>query len=155
MKNKIVLTILVAAIALSGAVGFYSGMTWEKGKISAAQSDRQARFGEAGGQFVARGATGRVRTQALGVGGGFAVGEVLAKDDKSLTLKLRDGGSKIVFFTGATPITKTAPGTPEEIAVGKNVMVNGTANPDGSMSAQSIQISPAFSQRNDVSSVER
>ncbi|MDO8520991.1 MAG: hypothetical protein Q7S52_02650 [bacterium] len=143
MKNQKTLIMLGVTLIFAGAIGFYGGMTYQKGKISSAQADRRAQFTQGGGQFVGGGGAGgpsrTLRTQGA-TGGGFTVGEVLAKDVNSLTLKLRDGGSKIVFFTPTTPITKTAPGTPEEIVVGGSVMVSGTANTDGSIAAESIQM---------------
>jgi hypothetical protein len=73
-------------------------------------------------------------------GGGFTVGEILSKDETSLTLKLRDGGSKIVLFSPTTKIEKTVEGTPADVMLGKQVMISGSTNPDGSVSATSIQL---------------
>src|SRR3989339_770720 len=42
------------------------------------------------------------------VGAGMVNGEVIAKDDKSVTVKIKDGGSKIVIFAASTAVTKTA-----------------------------------------------
>lgn len=71
---------------------------------------------------------------------GFVNGEIIAKDDKSITLKLRDGGSKIVFFSDSTEITKTAKGLVDDLRTGQQIVVNGNQNPDGSVTAETIQL---------------
>ena len=81
--------------------------------------------------------------------GGIVAGEVLSKDDKSLTVRLRDmaspegqAGSRIIFFSNATEVGKFVDGTSEDIEVGKTIVASGTANQDGSFSATSIQLRP-------------
>lgn len=133
MKNKLVASV-VAAVIVVGAGSFYGGMKY-------AQS--QPRNGGQGQQFGMRaGATGSAR--GARVGGGVVAGEVLALDDKTVTLKLRDGGSRIVFLGESTTVGKTVAGNRSDIAVGEEVTAIGTPNDDGSMTAQSVQIRPAI-----------
>ena len=75
---------------------------------------------------------------------GCIAGEVLSKDDKSVTLKLRDSGSKIIFFSDSTQITKSAGGSAKDLTVGQEISATGEANSDGSVNAQTIQIHPAM-----------
>lgn len=73
-------------------------------------------------------------------GGGFTAGEIISKDERSITVSLPEGGSRIIFITESTPVQKSAAGTLADLAVGTQVVVTGSANQDGSISAQSVQI---------------
>ena len=97
-------------------------------------------------------------TRGTRVGGGFVGGQIIAKDATSITVQLKalggqngpnsgatqtqGQGSKIVFYTNGTNVMKTTDGTANDLIVGKDITVTGTANPDGSVNAQSIQIRP-------------
>ena len=135
-KNNAIITIIVVAIVV-GALGFFGGMKYAQSK----QPARSAAFG-AGGQ---RGQLGSGATGRSGLGGQFLNGSVLSKDSNSLTIKLQNGSSKIIFFSGTTNISKSATGTPDDITVGRQISVTGSTNSDGSLTAQSIQIRPATS----------
>ena len=58
-------------------------------------------------------------------------------------MKLPDGSTKIVFYSGTTTIDKTAQGTSTDLKTGETVAVNGSANSDGSITAQRITVRPA------------
>lgn len=85
-----------------------------------------------------QGATGNSR----GASGGMATGEIIAKDEKSITIKLGDGGSKIVFYSTSTRVKKTIDGAATDLEIGKQVVISGSANQDGSITAQTIQMRP-------------
>ena len=94
--------------------------------------------------------------KGMRAGGGFVTGQIVAMDANSITVELKamggqngapttgatTQGSKIVFYTGTTSIMKTTDGTANDLSIGKQVSITGTANPDGSVNAQSIQIRP-------------
>ena len=55
---------------------------------------------------------------------------------------MTDGSSKIVFFSDSTEISKTTEGAVDDIEIGKQIMVSGDQNSDGSYTAKTIQLSP-------------
>jgi len=63
-------------------------------------------------------------------------------EDKSITIKLSDGSSKIVLYTDKTTYEKSIDGSRTDLQNGQQVMVLGTQNSDGSITAQSVQINP-------------
>ncbi len=131
--NQKILLVIVAVVA-AGA-GFFGGIQYTKlGSQNTAAirnfanltpEERQARMGNVSNRNPQ---------------GGAVNGEIIGKDDKSITVKMRDGGTKIVFFSVSTKVTKTADGLAADLQNGKQVMVIGSANQDGSVSAQAIQI---------------
>jgi len=124
---------LIALIA--GSLGFFGGSTLASGKNNNPEP-AFARNG-AGGNFA------RSTRQGAGAGGGFINGTILTKDDQSITLKLQDGGSKIVFLSDTTSIDRMAIATPEDLTIGLNVMASGKTNEDGSITARMVQIRSA------------
>lgn len=138
--KNIVIAVIVTAVVAGGA-GFFGGM-----KFGTSQNANNRNV-MANGQFGANSnRQGSVAANRLKNGGGFINGEILSKDDKSITVKDRTGGSKIIFFAPSTTIGKTTDGTSSDLTIGQTVMASGTANSDGSVTAQSIQIRPAGSQ---------
>ena len=134
MNKKILIIILVAVIA--GGLGFYGGMKYGQ------STKPQPGFGQQNFQQVGSSSAGRRTGLGQGQGGGFSGGEIIAKDDKSITVKLREGSSKIVFVSSSTEIMKSIQGTANDLSVGEQVTVVGSANSDGSITSQSIQIRP-------------
>ncbi len=129
MKKTLFLILIVAVVVGGGA--FYGGMKYAQSKVS---QGRAQGFSGAG-----------VRNGGLGNGssGGFATGEIISKDEKSVTIKLREGGSKIIFYSDTTEIDKSVTGNSEDLEIGKTVTISGKTNQDGSITAQSIQLRPA------------
>jgi len=124
---KVFLPILIITVLVVGGGSFYGGMKYQQASGTSARSQQ---FGN--GQQ--RSASGNKSF------GGMTSGEVLSKDDKSITVKLRDGGSKIILTSDSTTVSKSATGAMSDIEIGKTIMVNGTTNTDGSITAKSIQI---------------
>lgn len=131
MKKNII--IVVGVLLLVGGA-FYGGMQY-------ASRMRQANFQGRGNFFGQAGQVGGGSRMARN-GGGFVAGEILSRDDKSITMKLPDGGSRIVFLSNTTQVMKSTTGSASDLATGEQITVMGTQNSDGSMSAASIQIRP-------------
>ncbi len=133
------LPIIIVIVVLVAAGSFYAGLKYQSSKTPS-RGQFAAGFpnfiGE-GGQPMGAG----VRTGGAGKNNvGFINGEILSADDQSITVKMRDGGSKIVFYSANTAIGKMASGTPEDLSVGTAVMVTGKTGSDGSLTAETIQI---------------
>ncbi|MFA5188784.1 MAG: hypothetical protein WC460_05470 [Patescibacteria group bacterium] len=134
MKKNQTLIISIIIVLVVGAGAFYGGMVYAKSqKGSMANSGRFQGFNAAGAQGSTR----------LAANGGAVSGQLLSQDDKSITLKLNNGGSKIIFLSDTTQITKSVSGAVADLTTGENLMVSGTANADGSITAQTIQIRPS------------
>jgi hypothetical protein len=131
--NKIYFIIIIAVLILGiGGGSFYGGMVFEK------SSNKRFNFEGMGVPNGFGGANNTGKQQGNG-----SAGEIISKDEQSITIKLTDGGSKIVFVSDSAEISKYASGSIADLAVGENVMVQGTANSDGSITAKTIQIRPA------------
>lgn len=126
---------LIIIFALAGCGGFYGGMKYASSRSPFGGGALKA--GARGGNFQQFG-NGKVGGQ----GGGMAAGEIIAKDDKSITIKLRDGGSKTVYYSDSTKVTKTADGAASDLKVGDSVMANGNTTQEGVMTATIIQLQP-------------
>lgn len=138
MKKNI---IFVALIIIVGACSFFGGMKVGEGnKSNMGPGNFQNMTDEQRQQFAQQNET---RTGQNGMGG--TVGEIISKDDKSITIKLPNGGSKIILYSATTTVGKTTTGNVSDIQIGQTISISGTTNTDGSVSAKSIQIQPATS----------
>ncbi|HBM46223.1 MAG: hypothetical protein UT05_C0003G0003 [Parcubacteria group bacterium GW2011_GWF2_38_76] len=126
--------IIVATVLLIAIGSFYAGVKYsglkKSGVVGRNNFNRSTQMAQVGGALGQKG----MRE------GGIVGGEVISKDAESITVKLGSGGSKIVFISSATPIAKSVTGTVEDIIVGGQVSITGDQNPDGSVTAKSVQI---------------
>jgi flagellar basal body-associated protein FliL len=128
MKNKnLIITILLVVIVWAGA--FYGGMKYQQRK----RPSFNRQFGQSIGQGQRNGQNFRPVN-----------GEIISADDKSITVKMQDGSSKIVLLNDKTEINKASEATKEDLKTGEKVMAMGQENSDGSITAQSIQLNLIF-----------
>ncbi len=137
-KTHLAITALILVV-VAGAGGFFGGMKFQ-------QSRRNTLFTQTGNGNggMMRGTTGTRNGPASPRLGGFrpVAGEIIKSDDTSITVKLADGSSKIVLITEKTDIRKTNQGAKNDLTTGTQVAVFGSDNPDGSVTAQNVQINP-------------
>jgi hypothetical protein len=128
MKKHYIITIVIAIVV--GLGGFYGGTLYQK-------SVKTTPTGA--GAFRQAGINGQRGT------GGFrgTMGQILSMDSKSITVSVPGGGSKIIFFSGSTSVSKTVSGAVSDLKVGDNIVATGTTNTDGSVSATDISLRPA------------
>jgi hypothetical protein len=139
MKKEILVPIVVALVV--GVLAFWGGNVYSKKSLAKTMMGQGQRQGGVGQNRFGNGQPGMMGSR-IGNGANLANGEIVSKDDKSITIKLRDGGSKIIFLSGTTAINKSAAGTIDDLKVGTQVTATGTTNTDGSVSAQMVQIRP-------------
>ncbi len=101
------------------------------------QQSKQPSFTRSGSQG---GRTGQGQPSGNRQGFQPVNGEIISSDDKSITVKLTDGSSKIVLVSEKTTINKASQATKVDLKTGEKVAVFGQQNTDGSVTAQRIQL---------------
>lgn len=117
------------------------GMRGEMGTMRADQRGSTGFGMGMGGNFTAGAQGGMMMRRA---GGNAAMGKILSVDATSITVEMGDGGSKIIMISPSTTVSKSATGSITDLKVGVDVMVMGTPNADGSISANNVSIRPAM-----------
>lgn len=130
MKKNNVFVILMVTIIV-GAGAFFLGIKYQQGK----QQAFLRQFN--GGQGIRAGQGNRQGFRPVN-------GEIIGADEKTITVKMQDGSSRIVMLSEKTEINKAASGTKDDLKVGERVAVFGQENSDGSVTAQNIQLNPMF-----------
>ncbi len=140
-KNKSIGFIIIGLVIAAGL--FYGGLKYGEAHAQPVAGAFARGAGGAGANFAGRQTAGG--GARAGANGGLVLGQILNKDSQSITIGLSGGGSKIVFLATSTPITKSVSGSRNDLQTGTTVSVIGSANSDGSVTAQSIQIRTATS----------
>lgn len=125
-KKSIIINIFIAVVFALG--GYFMGAKSQKVRI---QSMTRQQGMVAGARQNGQWQRGGIRPVA---------GEILSRDEKTMTVKLTDGSSKIIILSEKTVINKASDATRDELKNGEKISVFGTENPDGSVTASNIQI---------------
>jgi len=152
------LALIVIALIIVGGGAFYGGMKYQENKGGLSQTDfedfrnlsaeeRTQRMQEMGMEANMSGASGdhavayRGDSGSMG-GSGMIAGEIISRNEDSFTIKLNNDSTRIVFISEITQITKSVSTTLDDLEQGEQIFVNGSENPDGSFTAQTIQLRP-------------
>lgn len=126
-KKNLYSSILV--ILIVGVLSFFAGMKYQESK-SGRFANQQSGFNmirQGKGQSMFR----------------PTAGEIINADEKSITVKLPDGSTKLVLLSDKTQINKAEKATKDDLKTGVQVAVFGTTNTDGGViTAQNIQLNP-------------
>jgi|WetSurMetagenome_2_1015567.scaffolds.fasta_scaffold865082_1 hypothetical protein len=139
-KLKNIILVSIIAIVVIGAGMFFAGMKYAGSRTPSSPMRQSANGGPglSGGNSKQNGGQKAAASNAQG----FLDGEIISKTDKSITVKAKDGSSKIVYFSDSTTVSKSAEGSVSDLDAGQQVIVNGKSGSDGTLSAQNIQIRP-------------
>lgn len=136
MKNtRLVIGVLLIAV---GITGFFGGMKYQQSK-GFSMTDIQSGDTHVG----MTGLSGSERTRRNG-NSEMVSGEIIDKDETSITVKQADESTKIILLSEDTGVNKTSQGSIDDLETGESVMIFGQENPDGSISAANIQLNPRF-----------
>ncbi len=131
-KEHIIVVILLVAVVATAA--FFGGVKYQQSKVT--QGSQQANRTGQNGQRQG-GGQGRNGFRPI-------VGDITAVDDKSITVKMQDGSTKIIILASSLTVTKTDSGSKDDLKTGTHVGIFGSDNSDGSVTAQNIQLNPMF-----------
>jgi hypothetical protein len=140
MKNMKPLVPIICVLVGLG-VGFGGGYFFRNYQASRVRGN----FGGTNGNFQRF--TGSARPSGAPNGaprGGAVSGSIVSMDDKSITVKMNDGSTKIVLFADSTTYSNTVSAAKSDLKIGDSVAIFGTANSDGSVTATNVQLNPEF-----------
>ncbi len=128
--KKILPLIIISALLVSGVA--YAGYRYVQGKKTAA-GPQNGQWQNQGGPNSGQKGAGMRRA------GGMVAGEISGKGADNLTLKLPEGGSKIVFYSNTTKVVLYSDITAGDLVVGDEVTVIGNKGDGGGITAVSVQ----------------
>jgi hypothetical protein len=135
MNKNTLMVIGVILIIVAGVGGFFGGVFYQKSQRPNLFANGAGGQMRGNGQFVGRfgGANNSSRP---------VIGKIISVDQNGMTVKMTDGNTKIVIVSSNTLVNKAATGSKSDLKTGETVAAFGTANSDGSITAQNIQLNP-------------
>lgn len=146
---KIILGVIFLA-AIAGA-SFYAGTSVGKSQAAASAASVPMNFPEgfqppdsaAAPGDGTRPFGGRGQNDDFTAPAGMTFGAIESIDGNTLTVTTQAGGTVTVQVTDTTLIEKNASVQVTDLAAGDTVIVSGSDNSDGSITARSVQVAPA------------
>jgi hypothetical protein len=135
MKNNLMITAIVTIIV--GGLSFWGGMQYQQANTQSTGRERQ--FGSLNGQERPEGFPDGTAPGSK-TGTAPVSGEILNLDNQTMTVQTAAGDSKIIIYSGSTNVNKTAEGSTADLKVGEKVMIIGTSDSDGTVTAQTISV---------------
>lgn len=134
-EKKMNKTYIIGLVFIAGLTGgFFSGLKYQQLRSPSIAQNFMMRGGGGNGKFIISG----------GKNSGIrpVYGEILERDNNTITVKLQDGGSKLVLVNGKTQVNKAKTVNIDQLSKGQTVTVFGNVNSDGSITASIIQLNP-------------
>ncbi len=136
MTNQNIMVACAITAVVAGGLGYVGGSRMTR-------AGRLDGFGERSGRSIMINRDQNKQGNGGGMMGRGAIqGEVTSKDDKTLTVKLSDGSSKIIILSDTTVYRASSESSLDKVEVGTSVAAFGTASSDGTTVATSIEINP-------------
>ena len=147
MSKPMQILVGLVALILVAAGSFYGGMIFGEQQATASPPGGSELPADAAG-FSPNPASGETGRGQPGAGGRFAArpgmlfGQIESIDGSTLVIANVEGQQTRVEVTDTTLIEKNTSVTIADLKVGETVMVSGSDNSDGSVTARSVQVAP-------------
>jgi hypothetical protein len=132
---RVILGIVVLVVVAGGS--FYGGTVYGQNQVQAAFAARRQ------GAFPFPGGTPEGAFAGQGQRGGTVFGQIAEIGDGVLVVTDNNGKQTQVHVTDTTLIEKNASVPLADLKTGETVIVSGSQDADGSITARSVQVSPA------------
>ena len=147
MKNQNMVVGCITCAVIVGGLGFWGGTIYQKNQSPAMMGNQMGGRGMEISEKGQNAKVGNTKTTGSipsmnGRGNGAITGEVTAKDEKIITVKMNDGSSKNVVLSESTTYRTSSESSLDNVEIGKTVAIFGNTNSDGTTTATSIEIDP-------------